>query len=364
MNAPLWILNVVAAMLRKDIFKINFSITYACNCQCRHCNIWRVYREKPELVNYELSADEIIDIVSKSKPLILSLTGGEPFLRRDFEDILLGILTLKNRPLVVSVNTNGTLPERIYRVVKSGVNTMPNNKKLLVSISIDGLPEFHDLNRGFRGSFSRTVKTFQLLKSLEEENQRLHVAFEYTIMNNNMGHFNRLLPTLGDSIGRISSNDFILNFVQLLDYYNVSNCLHNAFKADGLRLVEEGYKILNELKKKAYVGRGIYAMFMDAFVRYAGNHLVKGIKHKCFAGERSVFIDPYGNVYPCLPFYGKYLLGNLRELNYDVVSAIRSERTAEFIKNIRPRCNCWTPCEAYTTLALRPWMLGRQLLKH
>jgi len=353
----------ILARLRKDIFKITFSLTYACNLGCRHCNIWRIYRDEPKLARYELSADEIITTVSKSKPSVVSLTGGEPFLRRDFEDILLGVLALKNRPLVVSINTNGTLPERIHKIVKRAVDAMPSYKKLLVSISLDGLPEFHDINRGLKGSFSRAVKTFQLLKDLEKENQSLHVAFEYTIMNDNIGHFSKLLSTLNGSIGEISLNDFILNFVQTFDYYNISNGSRSTLKADSIKLVEEGYKILDVLKRKKHTPLGMHAIFLDAFIRKARNHLVKGINHKCFAGELSVFIDPYGNIYPCLPFYGKYLLGRLRELNYDVRNAIRSERAAKFIKNIRPSCNCWTPCESYTTLSLRPWILVPSVLK-
>ena len=64
-------------------FKLNFAITWRCNLKCKMCNIWM-----KESSN-ELKLDEIEEFVEKSPYFSwVSLTGGEPFIRMDFVDIV------------------------------------------------------------------------------------------------------------------------------------------------------------------------------------------------------------------------------------------------------------------------------------
>ena len=62
-------------------------------------------------------------------------------------------------------------------------------------------------------------------------------------------------------------------------------------------------------------------------------------------------MDPYGNIFPCLVWAKP--LGNIREFDYDLKklwqdpNVIKTQEDAESLK-----CpNCWTPCEAYQTIA-------------
>jgi MoaA/NifB/PqqE/SkfB family radical SAM enzyme len=69
-------------------------------------------------------------------------------------------------------------------------------------------------------------------------------------------------------------------------------------------------------------------------------------KMACVAGQYSVFIDPYLNVYPCLFKYPKMTVGYLPEENYNL------QRMATTVfKN----CHCTTPCETQVGLMFRPW---------
>ena len=70
----------------------------------------------------------------------------------------------------------------------------------------------------------------------------------------------------------------------------------------------------------------------------------------CKALNSSCFIEPDGNVYPCIVFNKK--IGNLRDFDYNLKDIWKSE----YSQNIRilikeNKCGgCWTPCEAYQSI--------------
>jgi radical SAM protein with 4Fe4S-binding SPASM domain len=85
-------------------------------------------------------------------------TGGEPFLRRDFPDIVVFAAELEFP--YVSVATNGTLLDHEI----AARLRYPN---LTVQVSVDGdRPEVHDRMRGVQGSFEKSMRALTLL--LEE----------------------------------------------------------------------------------------------------------------------------------------------------------------------------------------------------
>jgi len=86
----------------------DMEITARCNCNCRHCYICLPSGDR-SAKRRELTITEIDDIAGQAVALgavWCLITGGEPLLRPDFENIY---LTLKRRGLLVSVFTNATL---------------------------------------------------------------------------------------------------------------------------------------------------------------------------------------------------------------------------------------------------------------
>lgn len=85
----------------------HLDLTYRCNNHCRHCWLWLPEKSK-ELEN-ELSFDEIRGIVDEARSMGCrkwGISGGEPMLRPDFEDIF-DYVTKKS--VSYTLNTNGTL---------------------------------------------------------------------------------------------------------------------------------------------------------------------------------------------------------------------------------------------------------------
>ena len=81
------------------------ELSFRCNVRCQHCYV--TYNVEPD--NRELDTGElrrILDEISAAGCLWLLFTGGEPFLRPDFLDLL---AHAKRRGLLVTIFTNGTL---------------------------------------------------------------------------------------------------------------------------------------------------------------------------------------------------------------------------------------------------------------
>jgi MoaA/NifB/PqqE/SkfB family radical SAM enzyme len=93
---------------KRFLTSIILEITARCNNDCRHCYINRPAGDTAAR-SRELSAKEIFRIADEAVEmgcLWCLLTGGEPLLRPDFEEIYIG---LRKRGLLVSVFTNATL---------------------------------------------------------------------------------------------------------------------------------------------------------------------------------------------------------------------------------------------------------------
>lgn len=86
----------------------SFELTSRCTLDCKMCYIHRRELDK-SAINGEKDAAWWINLASKAKDsgmLLLLLTGGEPMIRQDFDEIY---SECKKLGLLVSVNTNATL---------------------------------------------------------------------------------------------------------------------------------------------------------------------------------------------------------------------------------------------------------------
>lgn len=95
-----------------------FELTPRCNLSCEMCYI-RMSAQEEAAYGKELNADEWLSLGKQAVDagmVYLLLTGGEPLLRPDFEQIYSGLAKLG---IIMMINTNGTLiDERIVRCLK------------------------------------------------------------------------------------------------------------------------------------------------------------------------------------------------------------------------------------------------------
>ncbi len=147
--------------------QIYFYVTMECNSRCYHCYqpTTAVKSDYQQRQTDKISKETFLEFVKNTLPLGLKhikITGGEPLLRDDIEDIIRGI---RNLGISVAIETNGFL-------INETVADMLAEQKVEVSISLDGgSAAVHDSLRGFPGSFERAIKAIRMLSDRECEFQ-------------------------------------------------------------------------------------------------------------------------------------------------------------------------------------------------
>jgi radical SAM protein with 4Fe4S-binding SPASM domain len=131
----------------------SMEVTFACNFRCIHCYC---VNEPPRR---ELSLDETLGLVDQMVEegcLWLLLTGGEPFLRRDFPDIY---SYCRQKGLITTVFTNGSL------VTDRIAGALSDLKPFVVEVTLYGFsPETYRAVTGRAEHFGEVLRGIDLLQ--------------------------------------------------------------------------------------------------------------------------------------------------------------------------------------------------------
>ncbi|MFQ5963101.1 MAG: radical SAM/SPASM domain-containing protein [Candidatus Scalinduaceae bacterium] len=325
--------------------RANLAITYLCDSKCQMCNIWQEYRNKPEERENEITFDEIKKMLEESKYLEsldeILLTGGEPFLRNDLYKIF-QYITSKYKYAGIVISTNGMLGRRIIETLKKMLELDGASRMILV-FSIDGIGEKHDKIRGIKGAFNKTLGTIKLVKELDPSMQ---LGLSCTITQENYDDF--------ASVYELSKElhvGFTMRFAATSGnfYANKENKYH--WPKEVLDKIEEEInKIIDDISNNRNIIKRFFnpdTYFFSRLVDYQKNP--RRI-FQCYSGIHSFFLDPYGNVYPCI--YIDESLGNIRNTPFDEMwFSSKAQRLREFIKN--EKCHCWSECEVLPSLQRR-----------
>src|SRR5947209_17277030 len=159
---------------------LTLFINSICNQTCEHCFYWRSLNGRDDLSFDELQA------LSKDLGKIenLNLSGGEPFLRKEFGDIC-RMFIRENGAKQIYVPTNGSFPERTIRAVEETLQET-DLQLFAVELSLDGMPEFHNSFRGMKDAFERAMATYEALAELQRRDPRLRIHSISTAMSTNL----------------------------------------------------------------------------------------------------------------------------------------------------------------------------------
>ncbi len=290
---------------------VSIITTYRCQMRCKMCDIW----ENPTDSKREIQAKEL-EMLPKFK--FVNITGGEPFVRRDLEDIV-EVMFKKSDRIVIS--TSGWHTDRIIKMAEK----FPN---IGIRISIEGLSQKNDDLRGRDGTFDRAMR---LLLTLKEMGIR-DIGYGCTVSNKNsedMLWLYKLSRELGMEFATATFHNSYYFHKDDNEVTNKDEVIGNFHK-----LIEE---LLKENSPKSWY-RAFFNLGLINYIR--GNPRML----PCEAGTANFFIEPYGDVYPCNGLeerYWKESMGNIRD-----VSSFEELWFSEQAKKVRglvrtcPK-NCW-----------------------
>jgi len=283
-------------------------LTYRCNAKCNMCDVWH----HPSRVDDEITLKEIEKLPSGLR--FINITGGEPFIRRDIEEVI-RIIRPKTERIVIS--TNGFFTEKIVEICE-------RHPDLGIRISTEGLQNTNDTIRKIPGGFDRTLRTLLTLRRMGIKD----IGFGMTVQDVNCKD---LLPLyeLSDALGYEFATATLHNshyFHKLDNRINDKEMVCNEFS-----------KLIKELLKSKAVKKWFRAYFNYGLMNfiYGGKRFLS-----CEMGIESCFVDPSGDVLACNGMDVKVPMGNIKEQTFD---EIWNGDQAEKVRNIVASCQkqCW-----------------------
>jgi MoaA/NifB/PqqE/SkfB family radical SAM enzyme len=322
-------------------YKAILLVTWRCQARCLMCNIWK--KEKQN----ELTLDEWRTFFQRNSHLKwLTLSGGEPFLRTDLEQIIRAALRYCPGLYYINMPTNALSPDLVQKTIES---ILPLGiPKFVLSISLDGPEEVHDKLRGISGAWRRAIKLLAWAKSVEKDNKsRFSVILEHTLLPDSYGRFDEMVAQVQKEVGTVGVNDFMVTIGSSSKHYygNVAGHDQACRTRDDQHLETAIHQIIEARRRNA--SWHFIHLFQQYFLRMAVQYIrTKNPPMRCRATRSSVFIDPCGIVYPCNSY--SRTLGSLRENDYSIKKLFFGNNMTQIRADIDLlKCGgCWTPCEA------------------
>lgn len=303
----------------KKIKSVNLMVTGQCNGACNMCNIWKL----PD--NQELNLDILKNFLISpelSEVEDLSVSGGEPLLKKDLKDFTIFLLSVFPKLTMFFINTNGLMPEKTAEFAKQlSEQAMLLNRdlKLFFSISIEGPKDIHELIRG--RSYDLSMKTISLLKELNLPN--LNVSLSMTVQKSNSEFVNEVRE-----LAKKMNCGFSFRFVDFSDNY-----YENLDNKDLSLTQAEARLILEKVKDNFTDDRFFQVLYKNVCENRNEVMLNDNGELICEAGDLFIFVKNDGNVYPCI--YSNQVIGNIKT----GLESFKLERLES--------CPCCTECHIY-----------------
>ncbi|MDA1131778.1 MAG: radical SAM protein [Proteobacteria bacterium] len=317
----------------RQVSYLIFYVTNRCNFRCKFC-FYYAEIEKGRKPN-ELSLDEIDRFSRQLGPLLqLSLTGGEPFLRKDLAE-LTHIFIRNCDPRYITIPTNASLTDRMVRFLEDVLPQHPNTY-LRLTFSIDGIGDDHDEARSMPGSYEKIRASYAAISPLRarfpnlvldansvftarsedrilETMRRLHADFQFDNLSITYARGDVKDPTL-----KTDSRD---------KYVEVNEYLESIRRTKENRFLYPVWRGVRDVSRQNL----IRTVFDDEFVT------------PCVAGRKLLVISETGEVHPCEILDSS--MGNLREVDFDVRQLLKRKESRELVDWIKTsKCKCSFEC--------------------
>ncbi len=308
---------------------LQWHVTERCNLRCLHC-----YQDADS--GNELPFDSLLDVLGQFEALLdrrsrdaggrpvrghITLTGGEPFIRSDFID-LLEVIAARRARFSFAVLTNGSF------IDAATARRLRALGAAFVQVSIEGTPTTHDAIRG-PGDFERTVSA---VKHLVRAHVRTLIAC--TVGRHNFREF-PAVARLGRRLGvsRVWAD-------RLIPQGRGADLREQMLTPDETRTFLELMEQARAEAARRWFGRTEIAMHRALQFQVAG-----GRPYRCTAGDTLITVLPNGDLYPCrrMPIR----VGNLMQ-----TPLVELYETSDVFRALRDRHRISDGCEACSYAAL------------
>ena len=272
------------------IKSVHWSITGKCNFSCRHCLMSAPDAHHPQLPLADCL--RMIDEFAENGVNQVSITGGEPFVRKDFKEIVKA-LSEKDIDIAMIFTNASLLNENIIDILRS------SGQHPAFQLSFDGLGH-HDWLRGVNGAEKQADNAFRLLQK-----HKIPVVAAMCIHKGNKDSLHdtaKYLAELGVNTLRVNAPQSMGVWKQYSDEYALDDdelCrVYCGYIRDYFR---DGMPLDIQLDGYFKCGKGK----TDYRIPYAGHDPKDNNWEKyyyCGSMQHQVYISPDGKLMPCMGF--------------------------------------------------------------
>jgi AdoMet-dependent heme synthase len=274
---------------------VQVDLTYRCNERCVHCYL--DHHDHGEMTTAEIK--HLLDEMAEAGVFILTFSGGEIFLRKDFFELLEYARQLM---FCVKLKTNAVLirEREAQRIRELGVES--------IQVSIySHRPEVHDAITLIPGSLKRSVDAIRFLKS-----QGLKVIIANVLMTQNRQDYPAVRALAAD-LGVECTLDPTVT--PMMDGNRSTVSL--GVDPSALREVFRDSSLVGDV---------------DEFCAIPAKGDETGLESiPCSAGHTACYVSPYGDVFPCVQF--PVPTGNVRQQRF--VDIWRHSERMNEVRSIR-----------------------------
>ncbi len=310
-----------------------FYVTNRCNFRCDFC-FYYAEIEKGRKPN-ELTIEEIEKLSKTIGPLLqLSMTGGEPFLRRELDDIY-GLFVKNCHARYITIPTNGSLTEKMVKFLERVLPLYPKSY-LRLTFSIDGIQEDHDAARSMPGSFEKIQQSYDAILPLRKHYSNL-------VLDANSVFTSRSEEKLMDTMQYLAKN---FAFDNLSITYARGDIRDPSLFASSEELYVQVNDYLEKVRRRKE-GRFLYPLWR-AVRDVSRENLIRTVFHDefvtpCVAGRKLVVIGETGEVYPCEILDRS--MGNLRDHDFNLPRLMAQSKNQKLQRWIvDTKCKCSFEC--------------------
>jgi AdoMet-dependent heme synthase len=328
--------------LRTPPFLVLF-INSICNLKCDHCFYWRNLNQRNDL-----SFDEIKALARELEPFEnLNLSGGEPFLRKEFAEICRFFVT-NNGVKEIYVPTNGWYTDKTLTALES-IFQEKSLRYFVCELSVDGMPEYHDKFRGAQNSFKKLIETYDRLAEYQAKEPRLRIHSISTATNQNI-----------DQIKQLTT--YLYARCPAMDHHNLAVIRGDRKDPSLLTPDLKEYQGLYEYVRRLWAPREQkrYGSIVEPMLQWAK---IRTLKEKrqvvpCKAGVISAVVYANGDVSVCEMHKP---LGNLRNNTF---REIWFSKEAQSLRRQIAAKECWCTTEVFlwSSIVYQPAQLAKGML--
>lgn len=318
-------------------------INSICNLTCEHCFYWKNLNQRDDLTfeEFEKLSRELGDFEN------LNLSGGEPFIRKDFAEICDLFLT-NNNAKNVYVPTNGYFTDRTEAALRK-VLQHPGLQLFVCELSLDGMRDYHNKFRGNNRSFEKAMETYAMLARLQEEDPRLRIHANTVAMSENLDEAWNLTEYLYENCPKMEHHNLA---IIRGDRKNPS------LQGPQLEQYKKLYRHVSEVwadREKDRLGSSVEPMLQWAKIKTIES---ESQFVPCKAGILSGVVYANGDVSVCEQHFP---LGNLREKSFfEIWDSPEAERLRAQIK--AKACYCTNEIFMWSSIVFQPIQLTRAMV--